>query len=46
MKNYDKDRVSNNVDVRDEKNHQPTSVQNTAPGYGDKKLEGPNRPSE
>lgn len=28
-----------------EKNRQPKSVQNDAPGYGDKKLEGPNRPS-
>lgn len=24
---------------------QPDSVHNDAPGYGDKKLEGPNRPS-
>ncbi|WP_429845239.1 hypothetical protein [Brevibacillus sp. FIR094] len=29
----------------DERNRQPKSVQNDAPGYGDKKLEGPNRPS-
>ncbi|WP_186380545.1 hypothetical protein [Brevibacillus brevis] len=29
----------------DERNRQPKSVQNGAPGYGDKKLEGPNRPS-
>ncbi|WP_198159928.1 hypothetical protein [Brevibacillus parabrevis] len=28
-----------------ERNRQPKSVQNDAPGYGDKKLEGPNRPS-
>ncbi len=28
-----------------ERNHQPDSVKNDAPGYGDKKLEGPNRPS-
>ncbi|MGG1663438.1 hypothetical protein [Brevibacillus sp. NRS-1366] len=27
------------------RNHQPKNVQNDAPGYGDKKLEGPNRPS-
>ncbi|WP_275296593.1 hypothetical protein [Brevibacillus choshinensis] len=28
-----------------ERNRQPDSVKNDAPGYGDKKLEGPNRPS-
>lgn len=27
------------------RNRQPHSVKNDAPGYGDKKLEGPNRPS-
>ena len=27
------------------RNHQPQKVQNDAPGYGDKKLEGPNRPA-
>ncbi|GAA4717345.1 hypothetical protein [Brevibacillus fulvus] len=43
---YGKERVSNNQNVRDEaKNHQPKSVQNDAPGAGNKKLEGPNRPS-
>ncbi|WP_421617644.1 hypothetical protein ACAF76_005560 [Brevibacillus sp. TJ4] len=31
--------------LHQEENHQPKSVQNDAPGYGDKKLEGPNRPS-
>ncbi|WGV58517.1 hypothetical protein QIH01_24040 [Brevibacillus brevis] len=29
----------------DERNRQPKNVRNDAPGYGDKKLEGPNRPS-
>jgi hypothetical protein len=38
-------RVSNNQDVRSERNVQPASTQNDSPGYGDKKLEGPNRPS-
>ncbi|WP_019122025.1 hypothetical protein [Brevibacillus massiliensis] len=42
---YSKERVSNNVDVRKETNHQPKSVQNDEPGHGSKKLEGPNRPS-
>jgi hypothetical protein len=28
-----------------EQNTQPRKVQNDAPGYGNKKLEGPNRPS-
>ncbi|MED4583208.1 hypothetical protein [Brevibacillus choshinensis] len=28
-----------------ERNRQPDEVKNDAPGYGDKKLEGPNRPS-
>ncbi|MGZ0050298.1 hypothetical protein [Brevibacillus gelatini] len=28
-----------------DRNRQPRSVQNDAPGYGDKKLEGPNRPA-
>ncbi|WNC13242.1 hypothetical protein [Brevibacillus brevis] len=28
-----------------ERNRQPDSVKNNAPGFGDKKLEGPNRPS-
>jgi len=27
------------------RNRQPNRVKNDAPGYGDKKLEGPNRPS-
>jgi hypothetical protein len=26
-------------------NRQPASVRNDEPGYGDKKLEGPNRPA-
>lgn len=29
----------------DQGNDQPSSVQDRRPGYGDKKLEGPNRPS-
>ena len=29
----------------EKRNHQPKNVQNDAPGYGDKKLEGPNRPA-
>jgi len=29
-----------------EVNRQPKGVQDDRPGYGDKKLEGPNRPSE
>ncbi|MDF2680264.1 MAG: hypothetical protein K0R47_1454 [Brevibacillus sp.] len=32
-------------DQNTERNHQPDEVKNDAPGYGDKKLEGPNRPS-
>lgn len=42
---YDKQRVSNNQKVRNERTGQPASVQNPQPGYGDKKLEGPDRPS-
>lgn len=42
---YDKSRVSNNSETRVEKNVQPKSAQEEKPGYGDKKLEGPNRPS-
>ncbi|NOU57923.1 hypothetical protein HN020_24825 [Brevibacillus borstelensis] len=40
-----KKRFSNNQEVRSEENRQPRSVQNDQPGYGNKKLEGPNRPS-
>ncbi|MFY0544625.1 hypothetical protein [Brevibacillus sp. H7] len=40
-----KERVSNNQETRTERNFQPDSVQNEKPGYGSKKLEGPNRPS-
>lgn len=41
-----KERNSTNYSVRNpEKTNQPKSVQNDQPGYGDKKLEGPNRPS-
>ncbi len=40
-----KKRVSNDANVRDERNDQPGHVHNDQPGYGDKKLEGPNRPS-
>ncbi|MGN7469688.1 hypothetical protein [Brevibacillus sp. SAFN-007a] len=28
-----------------DRSRQPKSVQNDSPGYGDKKLEGPNRPA-
>lgn len=38
-------RQSNNVDVREEDNQQPKKVQNPKDGFGNKKLEGPNRPS-
>lgn len=40
-----KKRVSANQEGQPIRNGQPSSVQNEAPGYGDKKLEGPNRPS-
>lgn len=40
-----KQRVAADHDRRTEQNTQPASVQNDAAGYGDKKLEGPNRPS-
>lgn len=33
------------ADQNAERNRQPDGVKNDAPGYGDKKLEGPNRPS-
>ena len=33
--------------MKEQQNKKPTSQQNsTAPGYGDKKLTGPNRPAE
>ncbi|MFS0555320.1 hypothetical protein [Brevibacillus sp. 179-C9.3 HS] len=40
--NRDTSAEQNRVENR---NRQPKNVQNDAPGYGDKKLEGPNRPS-
>ncbi|QQE75581.1 hypothetical protein KDJ56_06345 [Brevibacillus composti] len=40
-----KKKAASNHDVRREETDQPRSVQNDAPGYGNKKLEGPNRPS-
>jgi hypothetical protein len=42
---HPQERVSNNQEMRTERTNQPASVQNDEPGYGDKKLEGPNRPS-
>jgi hypothetical protein len=43
---YSKDRNSNNVNRRDEQvTNQPKKTQEKETGYGDKKLEGPNRPS-
>jgi hypothetical protein len=43
---YNKKRVSSNVKVRNEGiTDQPRSVQNKEAGRGNKKLEGPNRPS-
>jgi len=42
---YDKQRVSNNVNVRDEEHVQPDRTEDKRTGYGDKKLEGPDRPS-
>lgn len=42
---FSKERVSNNQETRTERNVQPKSVQNDRPGYGNKKTEGPNRPS-
>ncbi|WP_232700114.1 hypothetical protein [Brevibacillus daliensis] len=41
----DKQRYSDNSKVREEANNQPKKVQDDRPGYGDKKLEGPDRPS-
>jgi hypothetical protein len=43
MKADNKNRAAGTLNQ--EQNTQPKSVQNDAPGYGDKKLEGPNRPS-
>ncbi|MEJ8544002.1 hypothetical protein [Brevibacillus borstelensis] len=40
-----KKRLSNNQEVRREETRLPQSVQDDRPGYGNKKLEGPNRPS-
>jgi len=42
---FSKERASNDVNVRHEENRQPDQVKNPQPGFGDKKLEGPNRPS-
>jgi hypothetical protein len=43
---YNETRTSTNSKVRREKaTEQPKGVQNGQPGRGDKKLEGPNRPS-
>jgi hypothetical protein len=42
---YARERVSTNQDERSEHNVLPNTVQSDRPGYGDKKLEGPNRPS-
>jgi hypothetical protein len=43
---YDKKRTSLNAMTRNEDlTNQPQSVKNNRPGRGDKKLEGPNRPS-
>jgi hypothetical protein len=43
---YSKERNSNNAEVRNaQKTNQPHSAEEKAPGYGDKKLDGPNRPS-
>lgn len=36
---------ASNSEQNAERNRQPDAVKNDAPGYGDKKLEGPNRPS-
>ncbi|MED1858819.1 hypothetical protein [Brevibacillus reuszeri] len=44
MKKQD-DQSSRNHPQAAKRNHQPQHVQNDAPGYGDKKLEGPNRPA-
>lgn len=41
----DKKRNSNNVEVRDEATTQPKAAKENEAGYGDKKLDGPNRPS-
>jgi hypothetical protein len=43
---YNKERTSSNQKVRNEHvTGQPKNVQNQQIGRGDKKLEGPNRPS-
>nr|WP_187351622.1 hypothetical protein [Brevibacillus laterosporus] len=41
----DKERFSNNSKERSETNTQPKKTQDDRPGFGDKKLEGPDRPS-
>ncbi|MBO8163743.1 MAG: hypothetical protein H0Z34_08540 [Brevibacillus sp.] len=38
-------RLRGSVTGGSEQNRQPKAVQDSRPGYGNKKLEGPNRPS-
>ncbi|MCM3081066.1 MULTISPECIES: hypothetical protein [Brevibacillus] len=45
MRKTDRSNTSSQNRQHEEANQQPDSVHNDAPGYGDKKLEGPNRPS-
>ncbi len=46
MKDSTKKRYSSNVDIRaKEATQQPRVSVEAIPGYGDKKLDGPNRPS-
>ncbi|GAB7386888.1 hypothetical protein BSNK01_07240 [Bacillaceae bacterium] len=46
MRKYDPDRVSDVAGRRNEKEtQQPKTAKERAPGYGSKKLDGPNRPS-
>jgi len=40
-----KDNSPRNHPQAAKRNHQPKNVQNDAPGFGEKKLEGPNRPA-
>ncbi|WP_164984955.1 hypothetical protein [Ammoniphilus sp. CFH 90114] len=43
---YSKKRQSTNDNIRQhEMTNQPEAAKEQAPGYGDKKLDGPNRPS-
>lgn len=45
MRKRDPNIISSQIHEQEEENRQPDAVHNDAPGYGDKKLEGPNRPS-